>query len=365
MENYEIVRHIEDFKTRITELNIAFDFSKIKSEISVLESQTLNPSFYNDPKNAQKIIRELNEKKYEYDTYIELKELLEELEMYFEMHQEEDLTEEIVSVVQNISKKLETFEMELLLSNEYDSKNAIVEIHPGAGGTESQDWASMLYRMYRRYAERNKFTFEVLDYQDGEEAGIKGVTFIVGGPKAYGLLKSEHGVHRLIRISPFDSNSRRHTSFASVNVTPELDANINVDIKLEDVRVDTYRASGAGGQHVNTTDSAIRLTHIKTGIVVTCQSERSQIQNRERAFAILKSKLYQLELEAQEKKIKSLNNDHLLNSFGSQIRTYTFHPYSLIKDNRTNYEVGNVGAVMDGEIEEFINAYLKSEYNVR
>lgn len=363
MEKYEVSRKITDFSTRINELKNVVNLDNLKKEIQELEAKTFTPNFYNDQDNAQKVIRELNSKKSRHDDLVDLIKLLEELELYFEMY-DWSLVSEIVELIERIETDLSKYEVDTLLSGEYDDSDAILEIHPGAGGTESQDWAEMLFRMYKRYAERNNFEFEVLDYQDGDEAGLKSATIIVRGNKAYGYLKSEHGVHRLIRISPFDSNKRRHTSFVAITVTPQIDKNINIEIKPEDVRIDTYRASGAGGQHVNKTDSAIRITHLKTKIVVTCQNERSQIQNRERAFEILKSKLYQLELEEKEKKIKSITNTSL-NSFGSQIRTYTFHPYSLVKDSRTNYEVGNVDSVMDGEIDGFINAYLKSEYNVR
>lgn len=365
MENYEINRHIEDFDTRIDELKTVVKMDVLDTEIKDLEQFTYNPNFYNDPQNAARIIKELNSKKNRYNKLNELIQSLEELEVYFEMHQEENLIDEIIALINKIETELSKYEVDILLSKEYDDMHAIIDIHPGAGGTESQDWAQMLLRMYKRYAERSNYELEVIDYLDGEEAGIKSATILVKGDNAYGYLKGEQGVHRLIRISPFDSNSRRHTSFASITVTPQIDANINIDIKPEDIRIDTYRSSGAGGQHVNKTDSAIRITHLKTGIVVTCQNERSQIQNRERAFAILKSKLYQLEQEENEKKLRSLSDSGLLNSFGSQIRTYTFHPYTLVKDSRTGYEVGNVNSVMDGDIDGFINAYLKSKYNVR
>lgn len=365
MENYEIMRHIEDFKTRITELKNVVKLDLLEKEIDELEQQTFTADFYNDPNNAAKVIKELKSKKIKHNDFLKIINQLEELELYFEMNEEEDVALEIEGLIEKEEADLSKFEVDILLSKEYDDADAIMDIHPGAGGTESQDWAEMLLRMYRRYAERNNFEIEVIDYQDGDEAGIKSATILIKGEKAYGYLKGEHGVHRLIRISPFDSNSRRHTSFASITVTPQVDANINIEIKPDDIRIDTYRSSGAGGQHVNKTDSAVRLTHLKTGIVVTCQNERSQMQNRERAFAILKSKLYQIQLEEAESKIRSLADSSKLNSFGSQIRTYTFHPYSLVKDSRTNYEVGNVNAVMDGEIDGFINAYLKSEYNVR
>lgn len=366
MENYEINKYLENFKTRIHELNKVVNVEKLGVSIKEDEAKMADPNFYNDMNSAQKVIKRVKEAKDTYETYQALLNYLEEFEMYFEIHKtEQDLTKEITELVETMEEEISDFEIKMLLSKEYDHCDAIVELHPGAGGTESQDWAQMLFRMYRRYAERHQFKFEVTDYQDGDEAGIKSVTFIVSGPNAYGYLKGEQGVHRLVRISPFDSNSRRHTSFCSCTIIPAIDDNINIEIKPEDVRIDTYRASGAGGQHVNKTDSAIRITHLKTGIVVTCQNERSQIQNREKAFAILKSKLYQLEREEQENKIKSMSADNILNSFGSQIRSYVFHPYSMIKDHRTNYEVGNVDPVMDGEIDGFINAFLKSEYNVR
>jgi len=365
MENYEMIRSIEDFKTRIDELKMVVKAEVLKTEVDDLEKLTFSPNFYNDPSTAAKIIKELKYKKNKYNSLNDLIKELEELELYFEIHQEENLMDDIINLIDKIETKLSKFEVDILLSKEYDDDDAIIDIHPGAGGTESQDWAQMLLRMYRRYAERFNFELEVIDYQDGDEAGIKSATILVKGHKAYGYLKSEHGVHRLIRISPFDSNSRRHTSFASITVTPQVDANINIEIKQDDIRIDTFRASGAGGQHVNKTDSAVRITHLKTGIVVTCQNERSQMQNKEQALAILKSKLYQLQEQENESKLKSLTDGGKLISFGSQIRTYTFHPYSLVKDSRTNYEVGNVNAVMDGDIDGFINAYLKSEFNVR
>lgn len=366
MENYEIYRYLEDFKTRIEELKLVIDIEKLKEEITNLENEAIKPNFYSDPSKSSIIIKELNSKKCRLDNILNLIHKLEEFELYLQMYlEEESLITELVDLIHEIESELSEFEVDILLSKEYDDAAAILDIHPGAGGTESQDWAEMLLRMYKYYADRHNYGFEILDYQDGDEAGLKSATALIKGKKAYGYLKSEQGVHRLIRISPFDSNSRRHTSFASITITPHIDANINIEIKPDDIRIDTYRASGAGGQHVNKTDSAIRITHLKTGIVVTCQNERSQIQNRERAIQILKSKLYQIEQEQNEKKLKSLTDSGLLNSFGSQIRTYTFHPYTLVKDSRTGYEVGNVNAVMDGDIDGFINAFLKSKFNVR
>lgn len=251
--------------------------------------------------------------------------------------------------------------MKVLLSHEYDNSNAILEIHPGAGGTESCDWAGMLYRMYTRYAEKHGYKVSVLDYLPGEEAGIKSVTFLVEGEKAYGYLKSEKGVHRLVRISPFDSGARRHTSFASLEVMPQFNEEIEIEIKPEDLIIETKRASGAGGQHINKTDSAIRMVHKPTGIVATCQSGRSQIQNREEALRILKSRLYQREIEEQEKKIATLKGEQAANEWGSQIRNYVLHPYSLVKDVRTGYETSQVQSVLDGDLDGFIFAYLKSQ----
>jgi peptide chain release factor 2 len=246
----------------------------------------------------------------------------------------------------------------MLLNKEYDHCDAIIELHPGAGGTEAQDWAEMIFRMYRRYAEAHNFEFEVVDYLDGDEAGIKSVTFIVHGVNAYGYLKSERGVHRLVRISPFDSNARRHTSFCSCTVIPSVDMDVNIEIKPEDIKVDTYRASGAGGQHVNKTDSAIRITHFKTGIVVTCQNERSQIQNKEQDMKVLKNKLLLKKLEEQSQELNAIKGNKMNIEFGSQIRSYVMHPYSMVKDHRTNVETSNVDKVLDGELDMFINEYL-------
>ncbi len=367
MENFEMVKAIEDFQTRLNELEKAIHVDEMKDDIKKYDDEMNNPSFWNDQKKSSIILKKSKILKNTLETFNTLKEELNDLQFYFDIHKakEENLENEIVSLIDELENKLSSFEVEMLLSNEYDNCDAIIDMHPGAGGTESQDWCSMLYRMYKRYAERHGFTLELLDYQDGEEAGIKSVSFIIHGDKAYGYLKSEQGVHRLVRISPFDSNARRHTSFCAVTIVPSIESDINIEIKPEDVRIDTYRSSGAGGQYVNTTDSAIRITHLKTGIVVTCQNERSQIQNREKAMNILKSKLYQLELEEQAQKIKNINGATTDNSFGSQIRSYVFHPYSMIKDHRTNFETYNVDAVMDGELDGFINAYLKSDYNVR
>ena len=273
------------------------------------------------------------------------------------------MAKDIIKSVVKISKEVEKFELETLLSGKYDHNNAIVTIHPGAGGTESQDWAEMLYRMYTKWAFKNNYAIKEIDYLEGEGAGIKSVTFEVIGENAYGYLQSEKGVHRLVRISPFDAGGRRHTSFASVEILPEITDDISIDINLDDLRIDTYRASGAGGQHINKTSSAVRITHIPTNIVVSCQSERSQIQNRETAMKMLKSKLLDLKEKEQKEKIEDLKGEQREIAWGNQIRSYVFCPYTLVKDHRTNYEVGNVESVMDGNIDDFINAYLKQKNN--
>ena len=272
---------------------------------------------------------------------------------------DEDLYSIVEENINSLELELKAFENELLLNEEFDKKNAILELHPGAGGTESQDWALMLYRMYKRYAERHNFKFELIDYQEGNEAGIKSVTFSINGKHAYGMLKGESGVHRLVRISPFDSVSRRHTSFVSCTVIPDIDEAIEINIADEDIRVDTYRASGAGGQHINKTDSAVRITHIPTGIVVCSQSQRSQIQNREKAMQVLKSRLYQKEYEAQENKKKEAAGEMMENGWGSQIRSYILHPYSLVKDHRTSVESSQPQNVLDGDLDEFLVSYLQ------
>lgn len=366
MENYEINKSLQDFKKRLSELINAININKLNDELKDYDKLMNEPSFWNNNDYSKMIMKKVKIIKHKLEVYQENKDLIEELELYFEMHKsnEDNLEKEIEEIIKKIESSLSSFENEILLSKEYDSCDAIIDMHPGAGGTESQDWCEMLFRMYKRYCERNNFTYEILDYQNGEEAGIKSVSFIVHGINAYGYLKSEQGVHRLVRISPFDSNARRHTSFCAITIVPQVENDITITINPDDIRIDTYRSSGAGGQHVNTTDSAIRITHIKTGIVVTCQNERSQLQNKEKALQVLKSKLYQLQVEEQNKKIKDISGEVTNNGFGSQIRSYVFHPYSMIKDHRTNYESYNVESVMDGDLNDFINAYLKSEYNM-
>ena len=298
------------------------------------------------------------------DHYNRLAGKMDDLEVMIELAKEEsdaDLEQDIVDTLAEISKELDDFELETILNGEYDDNNAILSIHPGAGGTESQDWAEMLYRMYVRWAERHGYKVDVLDYLDGDEAGIKSVTMLISGENAYGYLKSEKGVHRMVRISPFDASGRRHTSFTAVEVMPEVENDTTIEIDDKDLKVDTYRSSGAGGQHVNKTESAVRITHIPTGIVVQCQNERSQIQNRATAMKMLTSRLVEEKIKQQEAEIARLQGEQQDIGWGSQIRSYVFHPYTLVKDHRTNYEKGNVNAVMDGEIDEFINAWLKQQ----
>lgn len=340
-----------------------FDIVNKKVQLSNLEKKTLEPDFWNDNKESGKVLSEIKTLKDTVSNYTkaesELINIIEMTELVM-LEFDEELAKEILINTKRISKEIEDLELKTFLSGKYDKNSAILTIHPGAGGTESQDWAEMLYRMYTRWANKNNYQLNEVDFLEGDEAGIKSVTFEVIGENAYGYLKGEMGVHRLVRISPFDSNSRRHTSFASVEVLPEITDDIELDINPDDLRIDTYRASGAGGQHVNKTSSAVRITHIPTNIVAQCQSERSQIQNRETAMRMLKSKLLDLKEKEQKEKIEDLKGIQREIAWGSQIRSYVFCPYTLVKDHRTNYEIGNVQAVMDGEIDDFITSYLKN-----
>ncbi|MDR7073117.1 peptide chain release factor 2 [Fictibacillus barbaricus] len=322
------------------------------------------PTFWDDQNAAQVVINEANGLKEQVNEFEELSSSYDDLEVAHELVKEEpdaDLQKELVKDLKSLIAKLNDFELQLLLSEPYDKNNAILELHPGAGGTESQDWASMLLRMYTRYAERQGYKVETLDYLPGDEAGVKSVTLSIKGHNAYGYLKAEKGVHRLVRISPFDSSGRRHTSFVSCEVMPEITDDSEIEIRTEDLKIDTYRASGAGGQHVNTTDSAVRMTHIPTNTVVSCQTERSQIKNRDRAMKMMMAKLVQRRLEEQQAQLNEIRGEQKEIGWGSQIRSYVFHPYSLVKDHRTNTEVGNVQSVMDGEITPFIDSYLRSK----
>lgn len=326
----------------------------------------LQPNFWDDQQQAQTVISESNALKDQVHVFHKLYETYENLELTYELIKEEpdaELQAELESELTDFTDRLSQFELELLLSEPYDKNNAILELHPGAGGTESQDWGSMLLRMYTRWAEKQGFKVETLDYLPGDEAGIKSVTLGIKGHNAYGYLKAEKGVHRLVRISPFDSSGRRHTSFVSCEVMPEINDDIEIEIRTEDLKIDTFRSTGAGGQHINTTDSAVRMTHLPTGIVVSCQSERSQIKNRDQAMKMLKAKLYQRKMEEHAQQLLEIRGEQKEIGWGSQIRSYVFHPYSMVKDHRTSTESGNVQAVMDGDINMFIDAYLRSKLN--
>lgn len=345
---------------------IHFDLPKIEKELKELENETMKDGFWNDSKNSSVILQQIKNLKGKYNKFnhinSEIDNLIELNEFLLE-EQDEEMTNDLLKSTNNIRKELETFELETLLSGKFDKNNAIITLHPGAGGTESQDWVEMLYRMYSRWANRNGYSVKELEYLEGDEAGIKSVTALISGENAYGYLKCEMGVHRLVRISPFDAGGRRHTSFASLEVLPEITDDVEIEINPSDLRIDTYRSSGAGGQHINKTDSAVRITHLPTGIVTSCQSERSQTMNKETAMKMLKSKLLDLKERENKEKIEDLKGDQKEIAWGSQIRSYVFCPYTMVKDHRTNYEAGNVEAVMDGEIDGFIEEYLKSCVN--
>ena len=341
---------------------IHFDVENKEKELKELESKTTENDFWNDTDNSSKVLNQINSLKSKVEGFKklnnELNNLLEMSEL-LQVEEDEELAKDLLKSTDTLEKDIEKLEITTLLSGKYDNNNAILTIHPGAGGTEAQDWAEMLYRMYTRWANANGYEVKELDYLEGDEAGLKSVTFSVNGDYAYGYLKGEMGVHRLVRISPFDAGGRRHTSFASVEVLPEITDDIELDINPDDIKMDVYRASGAGGQHINKTSSAVRLTHIPTGIIVACQTERSQFQNRDTAMKMLKSKLLNLKEKEQKDTIDELKGIQMDIAWGSQIRSYVFCPYTLVKDHRTNYEVGNVQAVMDGDLNGFIDSYLK------
>lgn len=341
-----------------------FDLDLRLEQIADFEEKMSAADFWDDNDRAQKIIAELNSIKSVVEEFQALVQEYDDLSVLLELVEEEQddgMLVELDKGIRQLAGKMEGFELQLLLNQPYDKLNAILELHPGAGGTESQDWADMLLRMYKRWAEKRNFKVEVLDYLPGDEAGVKSVTLLIKGYNAYGYLKAEKGVHRLVRISPFDASGRRHTSFVSCDVVPEIDDEVEVEIRTEDLKIDTYRSTGAGGQHINTTDSAVRITHMPTGIVVTCQSERSQIKNREQAMKHLRSKLYEKKIEEQQQQLAEIRGDQQEIGWGSQIRSYVFHPYSMVKDHRTQAETGNTGAVMDGELDPFIDAFLRQQ----
>ncbi len=362
---------LEELKLKLSEngsliedLKEAIGVPRLEEEIKELEKVSSVPDFWDDIENSQKILQKISFLKSRVKNYKKLKNLYEDTETLIDLAIEEkdlSLLDEARKNVELVQKELENQRLEILLNGEFDSKNAILTLHAGAGGTEAQDWVDMLYRMYCRWGERHNYKVKTLDYLDGDGAGLKSVVFSIEGINAYGYLKGEAGVHRLVRVSPFDSSGRRHTSFASLEVMPEIDDDVQVDISPEDVKMDVYRASGAGGQHINKTSSAVRLTHIPTGIVVACQNERSQHQNREVAMKMLKSKLMEIKEREHLEKIEDIKGVQKEIGWGSQIRSYVFMPYTMVKDHRTGFEMGNVNAVMDGDLDGFINAYLKSQ----
>ncbi len=368
MGDIELIVQLEEAKYKLNaltdavrELASAIKVDKLEAKIAELEEQTTQNGFW-ETEGSGKILQELKRAKDKIEEYNNLKARTEDAVTLTEMgieENDESVVEEVLSEVAGIEADEERMRLETLLSGEYDGCNAILSLHPGAGGTEAQDWAQMLYRMYTRWAERRGFSVKLLDWLDGEEAGIKSATILIEGTNVYGYLKSEHGVHRLVRVSPFDSSGRRHTSFASCEVTPELDDSTDIEIKPEDIEITAHRSSGAGGQHINKTDSAIRIVHKPTGIVVGCQTERSQLQNKETAMKMLKSKLAEIKARENLERIEDIRGEKSNIEWGSQIRSYVFMPYTLAKDSRTGYEDGNINAVMDGEIDGFINAYLK------
>ena len=359
----EAKRTLEDFRENIVDLGAALKIDKLKNDIVELEAKTQESNFWSDQENSGKVLQNIRALKDKVENYEKLVRQYEDTLTLIEIAIEENdegVTAEVESEVKDILKKEGEQRIATLLCGEYDNSNAILSFHPGAGGTEAQDWAQMLYRMYVRWGERHGYTVKHIDWLDGDEAGLKSATMMIEGPMAYGYLKSENGVHRLVRISPFDASGRRQTSFASVEVMPEFNDDGKIEIKEEDLEITAHRSSGAGGQHINKTDSAIRIVHIPTGIVVGCQTERSQLQNKETAMKMLKSKL--MEIKAREKldKIEDIKGVKTNIEWGAQIRSYVFMPYTLAKDTRTGYEDGNIAAVMDGDIDGFINAYLKA-----
>lgn len=365
----DLKQELQAQQPKIDYLKGALGYDQMLQEKKRLDEQAAQPDFWNDVENTKKVLKEqkaVNEKIASYDILVRMYEdaqtMLElaEEESFSDEEERETFLQEIRQNISEITDKIEEEKLSALLSGEFDANNAILTFHAGAGGTEAQDWVQMLYRMYARWSERHHFKVKVLDYLAGEEAGIKSASILISGTNAYGFLKSEHGVHRLVRISPFDASGRRQTSFASLEVMPEIDDDYDIEINPADLKVDTYRSGGAGGQHVNKTESAIRITHLPTGVIVACQNERSQHQNREVAMKMLKSKLVKIKEKEHLKRIEDIKGEQQQIGWGSQIRSYVFMPYTLVKDHRTNYETGNINAVMDGELDPFINEYLKA-----
>lgn len=339
-----------------------FDLARKNEQIEYLENKIQAPGFWDDPDAAQKVMQELTGLKDNVEDFQRMSRRHEDIYTLWQLgmdEQDDSVFTDVSEGIKTLRTELEHMELSLLLSGEYDANNAIITLHAGAGGTEAQDWAQMLLRMYVRWAERSSYKVETLDILPGDEAGIKSATLMISGRNAYGYLKAEKGVHRLVRISPFDASARRHTSFAALDVMPEIDDNVEIVINPVDLKVDTFRAGGAGGQHINKTDSAVRMTHLPTGIIVQCQSERSQIQNREQCMKLLRAKLFELEMQKKQEKKDEIGGEYHAIEWGSQIRSYVFHPYSLVKDHRTGYEIGNTQLVMDGGLDGFIEAYLR------
>lgn len=363
LEFEELGIKLSSFKEELDDLKEAIGYASLCEQVAKLEAQAAAPGFWDDLENSQAILQKTSKLKGKIEEYDRIKNLYDDTEVLIEMADEaEDLSllEEIELSVEDFSSSLSKMRLATLLIGEYDGANAILTFHAGAGGTEAQDWNQMLVRMYTRWGEAHGFKVSLIDFLDGDEAGLKSAVLRIEGENAYGYMKSEAGVHRLVRVSPFDASGRRHTSFASLDVMPEIDDNVEVEIRAEDLRVDTYRSSGAGGQHINKTDSAVRITHIPTGIVVACQNERSQHQNREMAMKMLKSKLIEIKEREHLDKIEDIKGVQKEIAWGSQIRSYVFMPYTLVKDHRTSFESGNVNAVMDGDLDGFINAFLKA-----
>ena len=360
---YDDIRfQLNNLKPKLDDLKLALDLDKAKMEIEELEKKAAEPEFWNDPSESQKVLQRTKQLKDKVANYAALYTMFEDVVTTIEMAEEmedESLFPEVQEGFAAFEKELDRQTLSTLLSGEYDRNNAILSFHAGAGGTEAMDWTSMLIRMYQHWADNMGFKHKILDFLDGEDAGIKSAEMLIEGENAYGYLKSENGVHRLVRVSPFDASGRRQTSFSALEVVPEMSDDVDVDIRPEDLKVDTYRSSGAGGQHVNKTESAVRITHIPSGIVVACQTERSQIQNRATAMKMLKSRLIEIKEREHLDKIDDIKGAQMKIEWGSQIRSYVFMPYTLVKDHRTGFENGNIGAVMDGDLEGFINAYLK------
>lgn len=357
-------QRLQGFENDLKDLYDALNIKSISEELAKLDEQTAAEGFWNDLENSQKILKRQSNIKSTIKGYDDLKNEYSDSFALIEMADEaedESMADEVVSAVDTFIEHLESMKLTTLLSGEYDANNAILTFHAGAGGTEAQDWVEMLFRMYNHWGEQHGFSVKTLDFLDGEEAGLKSAVVLIEGENAYGYLKGEAGVHRLVRVSPFDSSGRRHTSFASLEVMPEIDDNVEVDISPDDLKIDTYRSSGAGGQKVNKTSSAVRITHIPTGIVVACQNERSQYQNKDQAMKMLKSKLFEIKEREHLDKISDIKGVQKEIAWGSQIRSYVFMPYTLVKDHRTNFENGNINAVMDGDLDGFINAYLKAK----